>query len=303
MTSDSADTPQTPAPDVTVIVAAYNEAPRIEATLVALAAAFPGAQVWVADDGSTDATSEVASRAGARVVRSERMIGKGAAVTLAARDALEDARNARNARTHTHAHVRARAPNQKSDAIYDDDTAGRDALGGDRVREGEPSHDREASNDDERVFILCDGDLGESAGRLGALADAVRRGETDIAVAAFATRLGGGVGLAVGFARWAIRRRCGLSLRAPISGQRALRAEVLADVLPFADGFGMEIGITIDAARAGHRIAEVELDLTHRATGRTVSGFLHRGRQLGDFVRVYLARRERHSFLARRKRH
>jgi hypothetical protein len=291
MSTDSAHTPQTPARDVTVIVAAYNEAFRIGATLDALATAFPGAQVWVADDGSTDATSEVASRAGVRVVRSERMIGKGPAVTLAARDALEDARNARNACARTHTHVRARAFDQKSNAIHDDDTAGGDVTGGDRVRERESTHDREASNDDERIFILCDGDLGESAGRLGALADTVRRGETDMAVATFATRIGGGVGLAVGFARWAIGRRCGLQMRAPISGQRALRAEVLEDVLPFAAGFGMEIGITIDAARAGHRVAEIELDLSHRATGRTLSGFLHRGRQLVDFVRVYFARR------------
>jgi len=168
---------------------------------------------------------------------------------------------------------------------------GSSEIGGDRVREREPTHDREASNDDERILILCDGDLGESAGGLDALAGAVRRGETDMAVATFATRIGGGVGLAVGFARWAIRRRCGLQMRAPISGQRALRAEVLEDVLPFARGFGMEIGMTIDAARAGHRVTEIELDLTHRATGRTVSGFLHRGRQLVDFVRVYFARR------------
>ena len=78
--------------------------------------------------------------------------------------------------------------------------------------------------------------------------------------------------------RWASRagRSAGgvaLQMRAPISGQRALRASVLEDVLPFAPGFGMEIGMTIDAARAGHRIAEVELDLSHRATGRTLSGF------------------------------
>ncbi len=72
-----------------MIVAAYNEAPRIEATLAALAAAFPGAPVWVADDGSTDATAQLARRAGARVVRSERMIGKGGAATLAAREALQ----------------------------------------------------------------------------------------------------------------------------------------------------------------------------------------------------------------------
>jgi hypothetical protein len=49
--------------------------------------------------------------------------------------------------------------------------------------------------------------------------------------------------------------------------------------------------MTIDAARAGQRVVEVELDLHHRATGRTLGGFLHRGRQLIDFVRAYRARR------------
>ncbi len=229
--------------DIFVIVTAYNEAARIAATLDALAAAFPGAPVWVADDGSTDATSLLARESGARVVRSERMIGKGGAATSAARAALQEARAA--------------------------------------------TCERQRGS----VFVLCDADLGDSALELAALADAVRRGDTDVAVAAFATRVGGGVGLAVAFARWAIRRRCGLLLRAPISGQRALRASVLTDVLPFAAGFGMEIGMTIDAARAGYRIAEVELDLSHRATGRTLSGFFHRGRQLADFVRVYFARR------------
>jgi hypothetical protein len=110
-------------------------------------------------------------------------------------------------------------------------------------------------------------------------------------VAVFAKRVGGGVGVAIGFARWAIRRRCGLELRAPISGQRALRASVLEQVLPFAHGFGMEVGMTIDASRAGRRVVEVQIDLHHRATGRTFGGFVHRGRQLIDFVRVYLARR------------
>jgi glycosyltransferase involved in cell wall biosynthesis len=232
---------------VSVIVAAYNEADRIGATLAALAQVFPGAEVWVADDGSTDATPAIAHAAGARVVRSERVIGKGAAATLAARHALREA----SSRAHTHVRV---------------DTV-------------------------ESTFVLCDGDLGESAGELGPLADAIRRGEGDLVVAKFARRVGGGVGLAVGFARWAIRRRCGLQAQAPISGQRALSAHVLEQTLPFAHGFGMEIGMTIDAVRAGQRVVEVELDRAHRATGRTLGGFLHRGRQLVDFARVYLARR------------
>jgi hypothetical protein len=139
--------------------------------------------------------------------------------------------------------------------------------------------------------VLCDGDLGESALLLGPLVETVRKGEADLAVAAFAKRVGGGFGLAIGFAHWAIRQRCGLQLHAPISGQRALTARTLAQLLPFAHGFGMEIGMTIDAARAGAHVAEIGLDLSHRATGRTLGGFLHRGRQLLDFVRVYFAKR------------
>jgi glycosyltransferase involved in cell wall biosynthesis len=142
-----------------------------------------------------------------------------------------------------------------------------------------------------RLVLLCDGDLGESAARLVPLVDAVERDECDLAVAAFRRRVGGGFGLALGFAGWAIRRLCGLETTAPISGQRAMRVEVLRAVLPFAHGYGMELGMTVDAVRAGSRLREYELDLSHRATGRSAAGFLHRARQLADFARAYLRRR------------
>ena len=143
------------------------------------------------------------------------------------------------------------------------------------------------------TVLLCDGDLGSSAGELTRLVDAVEDGECDLAVAAFVNRVGGGFGIALGFARWAIRRLCGAEPVAPISGQRAMPADVLRDVLPFAAGFGMEIGMTVDAVRAGHTMREYELDLAHRATGRSARGFLHRGSQLRDFARVYVSRRRR----------
>jgi Glycosyl transferase family 2 len=219
-----------------VIVTARNEAERIHATLLALAAAFPGASVWVADDGSTDETSAIARRAGATVVRSERAIGKGGAATLAAY------------------HVLGRAI-----------VAGAQGVGASAAA----PWDRSLCAS---TVVLCDGD------------------HADVAVAIFSRRIGGGLGFAVGFARWAIRKRCGLDLKSPLSGQRALRGAVLDDVLPFAHGFGMEVGMTIDATRAGRRVMEVELDLEHRPTGRTLSGFAHRGRQLLDGVRAYVAR-------------
>ncbi|HVP01915.1 MAG TPA: glycosyltransferase [Solirubrobacteraceae bacterium] len=152
---------------------------------------------------------------------------------------------------------------------------------------------RRALEDDPEIVLLCDADLGASAARLAPLLDAVARGEADLAVAAFARRVGGGFGIALSFARWALHDLTGIELRAPISGQRALRPEVLAAVLPFAPRFGMEIGMTADAVRAGYRVTEVDVDLEHRATGRTLRGFTHRLRQLRDFTAVWLSRRLR----------
>ncbi len=139
----------------------------------------------------------------------------------------------------------------------------------------------------EGVVLLCDADLAESAARLAPVVAAVAGGEADVAIAVFARKVGGGFGVAREFARWAIKHRTGLHTEAPISGQRALSHAALVAVTPFRAGFGMEIGMTVDAVRAGLRVAEVEVNLSHRATGRTLAGFAHRGRQLRDFVKVY----------------
>jgi glycosyltransferase involved in cell wall biosynthesis len=144
---------------------------------------------------------------------------------------------------------------------------------------------------DPPLVLLCDADLGASAGELTVLLDAVELGNGDLAVAVFARRVGGGFGLAVTGARRAIHDQTGLVLDAPLSGQRAMRGEVLACVTPFAPRFGMEVGMTIDAVRAGFRVVEVPVELEHRATGRTLRGFAHRGRQLIDLAAAWRARR------------
>ncbi|HMY26422.1 MAG TPA: glycosyltransferase [Solirubrobacterales bacterium] len=152
----------------------------------------------------------------------------------------------------------------------------------------DPGRDGEGPPD---CVLLCDGDLGASAGHLAPLVDAVEAGECDLAVAMFAKRVGGGFGFALGFSAWVIRRRCGAEPQAPISGQRAMKLDVLRRVLPFAPAYGMETGMTIDAVRAGYRLGEYEIDLAHKATGKTFKGFIHRFRQLLDFARVWWARR------------
>ena len=143
---------------------------------------------------------------------------------------------------------------------------------------------------DDATVLLCDADLGESAGELVPLVKAVEAGRCDLAVARFANPEGGGFGFTFGYARNAVERLCGARFEAPLSGQRAMRVATLRELIPFADGWGLETGMTIDAVRAGKRVEEIELPLSHRVSGRTPAGFLHRGRQLRDIRRALRAR-------------
>ena len=141
-----------------------------------------------------------------------------------------------------------------------------------------------------RVYLLVDGDVGESASQVEALLEPVRRGELDVAIARFPVLAGGGFGLVKGAARWMIRRASACDPEEPLSGQRAITWEALSACRPLAEGFGLETAMTIDAARLGFRIGEVPVTMTHRATGRGLRGFAHRGRQGLDILRAALPR-------------
>ena len=69
-----------PSPSVTVLVAAYNEAPVIGDVVREARQAVPAGEVLVVDDGSTDGTERAAADAGARVLRLPANGGKGSAV-------------------------------------------------------------------------------------------------------------------------------------------------------------------------------------------------------------------------------
>ena len=130
------------------------------------------------------------------------------------------------------------------------------------------------------TLLLCDADL---AGDLSPLLE----GDADLRVAVFARRQGGGFGIAKEAARRLIRLRSGYAASEPLSGQRLLTQRAREAVFPLAAGFGAESAMTADAAGAGLRVEERRLELEHRATGRDVRGFLHRGRQLRDILLAF----------------
>jgi glycosyl transferase family 2 len=140
------------------------------------------------------------------------------------------------------------------------------------------------------VYVLVDGDVGETAAETAALLQDVLSGRLDLAIGRFPPLEGGGFGLVKGFSRWAIRTLTGIDAQEPLSGQRAVTREVLDACRPLASGFGLETAMTIDAVRLGYRVGEVPVDMRHRPTGRTASGFTHRARQGLDILRAVVPR-------------
>ncbi len=142
------------------------------------------------------------------------------------------------------------------------------------------------------VIVLLDGDLGDSAAEAHKLILPVLEDRADLTIARFpAARRRGGFGLVKGLARRGIRHFTGLEMESPISGQRAMRRELLSQLLPLAGGYGVEVGMTIDAAVRGYRLLEVPVQMRHRETGRNWRGFVHRGRQFRDIMLTLIRRR------------
>ncbi len=111
------------------------------------------------------------------------------------------------------------------------------------------------------LILFLDADLGPAAPRFLSLLEPVARGEADMAVAAFPPLPGfRGCGLVRRLAREIIFRRTSIRLRAPLSGQRALRREVLERLKPLASGYGVEVGLSLRALELGLRVREMPLE-------------------------------------------
>jgi glycosyltransferase involved in cell wall biosynthesis len=129
-------------------------------------------------------------------------------------------------------------------------------------------------------IIFLDADLGKSAGNVELLLKPLLYDEYDMTIAELPiAQIRGGFGLVKGLAVVGIYRLCGYHTRTPLSGQRAIRREVLERIGGLSRGFGVEVGLTIDVARAGYRIGELPIPFRHRESSRDLQGFYHRGKQ------------------------
>jgi hypothetical protein len=146
------------------------------------------------------------------------------------------------------------------------------------------------STPDADVYLLVDGDVGATAAAARALLGPVLNGDADMTVGVLpAAGKRGGFGLVRDLSAAGAGRATGWRPAAPLSGQRAVRAELLRSV-DLAPGFGLETALNIDAVRAGGRVAEVPVVMEHRHTGRGPRGFSHRASQGADVMRALWSR-------------
>jgi hypothetical protein len=235
-----------PPGDIAVIIPAWNEAARIGATVRAASTLTGADVVVVVDDGSTDATADVAAAAGAHVVRHTRNRGKACAMETGA----EAVRLVES------------------------------VAGGPAAASRGPRH-----------LLFLDADLDASADNAGPLVQPIRAGTADMTIAVFANRVRkGGFGVVVATSAAGTRRAIGWHPAQPLNGMRCLTRAAFTAALPLAAGWGAETGMTIDLARKGMRITEVEVPLSHRATGNDWRSQLHRLHQLVDVTRALAVR-------------
>lgn len=141
------------------------------------------------------------------------------------------------------------------------------------------------------VLLMLDADLGQSASHATALLAPLMAGAADMTVAAFPPNKGGGMGLVKRLAAWGLRRSGAPPMKSPLSGQRGLTRAAWERLGRLDEGFGLEMGLNLDAARLGLRVLEVPTEMTHRITGKDWAGYRHRARQFRDIARALWRRR------------
>lgn len=130
------------------------------------------------------------------------------------------------------------------------------------------------------IVVFLDADLGETSSEVIKIINPVASGEYDVAIAKFKpAKKKGGMGFVKRLAKDSVYEITGKSLDSTISGQRAFKREVIDRFDSIPDGYGVEVGMTIDIINWGYSVTEVLVDMRHNETGRDLKGFIHRGKQ------------------------
>ncbi|WP_078552946.1 glycosyltransferase family 2 protein [Bacillus alkalicellulosilyticus] len=136
---------------------------------------------------------------------------------------------------------------------------------------------KQASGD---IIVCVDADLEESVAEAKKLIEPFQYSFIDSVIGRLPLQRTRGFGIVKERAKKIIYQQTGKWITAPLSGQRAFRKKWVSLLTKKSYyGFGVETAMTIDMLKAGATIIEVDTNITHRATGKDVAGFFHRGKQ------------------------
>ena len=139
-------------------------------------------------------------------------------------------------------------------------------------------------------YLLLDADLGTSASHAQILLQPLADDHADMTIGIFPkSGRSRGFGIVKRAAERLLEEATGRRFIEPLSGQRAVNGPLMRS-LELADGFGLEVALTIDAHVAGARIQEIPTPFSHQPSGRGPRGVAHRVRQCRDVVRASASR-------------
>lgn len=137
------------------------------------------------------------------------------------------------------------------------------------------------------IVVCLDADLGMTAREGERLVEKLLSDNLDCVIARLPLQKKRGFGIMKHRAQKLIFSRTGKWFEAPLSGQRALKKKWLPLLLEKDYvGFGVEMAMTVDLLKEGANVDEVDVNFFHRATGKDMQGFLHRGKQWLDMEKT-----------------
>ncbi len=149
------------------------------------------------------------------------------------------------------------------------------------------------------IIVFLDADLKESSYEIHKLISPILNNEADVTIAKFKpVKHKGGFGLVKSLAFYGIKHLTGHEIKSALSGQRAFRKEALTHIKKIPSGYGLEVGMLVDILKKGFTIKEVEVDMFHDITKRDLKGFIHRGKQFVDILKILFKKLGERSRLA-----
>lgn len=140
------------------------------------------------------------------------------------------------------------------------------------------------------IYLLSDGDIGESALFMAPLIEYVVDNKCDMCVARIPAGKGsGGFGILKRFSYFAVKHLSGVEFPCPLSGMRVIKKDIMFDSrVSFYYRFGIELGMLVDALNCGYRVHYMDANIRHTLTGNDICGFIHRFHEFKDVALVFL---------------